>query len=101
MEAMASGDAAIVARAAAPPRFVAPAAGMAAIVVVHAAWMAFRFGGEQATGFADGLGALLAGVVATVLAGRRARARADAGRRLGWLFLSLTAAGFALGALPS
>jgi PAS domain S-box-containing protein len=77
------------------------AAALAAGVLVVAAWVVFRIGGEQAAGAVDGLGLALASGGAAVVTALRARSERGLGVRLGWAALAVSSATFLLGELYS
>src|SRR5256885_2683048 len=77
------------------------AAALAAGVLIVAAWIVFRIGGEQAAGAVDGLGLAMASGGAAVATALRARSERGLGVRLGWAALSVSSATFLLGELYS
>src|SRR5436190_715652 len=82
-------------------RFVLPTGAAVALVLVDAAWLGGRFGGDAATSAVDGLALAIAPIAAAVLAGLRARVPADGGTRLGWALLAGSCATFPLGEVVS
>src|SRR5438445_13739403 len=80
-----------------PPRVRVIAAAFVAIVITHAAWVAFNVGGERLTVVVDDAGLLGVATAATIVTGLRSVTEVDPRLRRGWLFLSVSCAAWTVG----